>query len=219
MVNYINYGDARDPNLSDEINNQREAFARQKYERIKAYRQEASRLASKANKRIERLEKSDLKSSPAYQKWVKDGSVRFGVKGKTYNEVQAEVARLNNFLNSETSTIRGIENVLKTMADNTGIKYDNLSDLRAKASNFFEIASKLEQYYRTVLDMGSAIGYQELWEVINSYVATEELDLAAADLDIEQATQRILQAMDVFNERGRVADDDMWQVVGLNPDY
>ena len=219
MVNYINYGDARDPNLSDEINNQREAFARQKYERIRAYRQEASRLASKANKRIERLEKNDLQSSPAYQKWVKDGSVRFGVKGKTYNEVQAEVARLNNFLNSETSTVRGIENVLKTMADNTGIKYDDLSDLRSKASNFFEIASKLEQYYRTVLDMGSAIGYQELWEVINSYVATEELDLSAADLDIEQATQRILQAMDVFNERGRVADDDMWQVVGLNPDY
>lgn len=219
MVEYINYGDARDPNLSDEMNSQREAFARNKYERIRAYRQEASRLASKANKRIERLEKNDLQSSPAYQKWVKDGSVRFGVKGKTYNEVQAEVARLNNFLNSETSTIRGIENVLKTMADNTGIKYDDLSDLRAKASNFFEIASKLEQYYRTVLDMGSAIGYQELWEVINSYVATEELDLSAADLDIEQATQRILQAMDVFNERGRVADDDMWQVVGLNPDY
>lgn len=219
MVEYINYGDARDPSLSDEINQQREAFARQKYERIKAYRQEASRLASKANKRIERLEKNDLKSSPAYQKWVKDGSVRFGVKGKTYNEVQAEVARLNNFLNSETSTIRGIENVLKTMADNTGIQYDDLSDLRSKASNFFEIASKLEQYYRTVLDMGSAIGYQELWEVINSYVATEELDLSAADLDIEQATQRILQAMDVFNERGRVADDDMWQVIGLNPDY
>lgn len=219
MVEYINYGDARDPNLSDEINQQREAFARQKYERIKAYRQEASRLASKANKRIERLEKNDLQSSPAYQKWVKDGSVRFGVKGKTYNEVQAEVARLNNFLNSETSTIRGIENVLKTMADNTGIQYDDLSDLRSKASNFFEIASKLEQYYRTVLDMGSAIGYQELWEVINSYVATEELDLSAADLDIEQATQRILQAMDVFNERGRVADDDMWQVIGLNPDY
>lgn len=219
MVEYINYGDARDPNLSDEINQQREAFARQKYERIKAYRQEASRLASKANKRIERLEKNDLQSSPAYQKWVKDGSVRFGVKGKTYNEVQAEVARLNNFLNSETSTIRGIENVLKTMADNTGIQYDDLSDLRAKASNFFEIASKLEQYYRTVLDMGSAIGYQELWEVINKYVATEELDLSAADLDIEQATQRILQAMDVFNERGKVSDDDMWQVIGLNPDY
>lgn len=219
MVEYINYGDARSSQLSDEINNQREAFARQKYERIRAYRQEASRLASKANKRIDRLEKNDLQSSPAYQKWVKDGGVRFGVKGKTYNEVQAEVARLNNFLNSETSTVRGIENVLKTMADNTGIKYGDLSDLRSKASNFFEIASKLEQYYRTVLDMGSAIGYQELWEVINSYVATEELDLSAADLDIEQATQRILQAMDVFNERGRVADDDMWQVVGLNPDY
>lgn len=219
MVDYLNFNDARDPNLSDAINNQREAIARQKYERIRAFRQEASRLASKANKRIERLEKNDLQSSPAYQKWVKDGGVRFGVKGKTYNEVQAEVARLNNFLNSETSTVRGIENVLKTMADNTGIKYGDLSDLRSKASNFFEIASKLEQYYRTVLDMGSAIGYQELWEVINNYVATEELDLSAADLDIEQATQRILQAMDIFNEKARVADDDMWQVIKLDPNY
>ena len=50
--------------------------------RIKAYRIEASRLASMANKRIKRLEDRDVKASPAYDRWLRDGAVKFSVKGK-----------------------------------------------------------------------------------------------------------------------------------------
>src|SRR5699024_7792951 len=115
----INFNSANDPNMSDEINAQRRAVAKEKYNRIKRFRQEASRKAAMANKRIDRLIERGLTDSPAYQKWVKDGSHRFGVRGKDYNQVQAEVARLNNFLNSETSTIRGFDAVLKNLAENT----------------------------------------------------------------------------------------------------
>lgn len=166
-----------------------------KHERIREYRREASRLASKANKRIERLERNNLTDSPAYQRYIKDGGQRFGVRGKTYNEVQQEVARLNRFLNAETSTVRGTINVLKEMASNTGIKYENLEDLKSKASKFFELASKVEQYLRNVEDAASAIGYQKIWEIINTYVETEKIDLESGSASIDDMIQQVSNAL------------------------
>ena len=158
-------------------------------------RKEASRLSSMANKRIQRLENAGLTHSPAYKKWLADGGQKFGVKGKSINEVQAEVSRLKNFINSNTSTIRGLNNTLKEMAANTGMKYSNVKELHAKAENFFELASKVEQYLRTVEDMASAIGYQKIWEAINQYVQVSEADLSSANIDLDQMTAIISDAL------------------------
>ena len=171
-----------------------------KDKRIRAFRAEASRLASMANKRIERLEKNNLTDSPAYKRYIKDGGQRFGVKGKSYNQVQAEVARLNRFLNSETSTIRGVNSVLKNMAENTGIEYKNLTDLKEKSSKFFELASKVEQYLRTVDDMASAIGYQKIWEVINEYVSVGEINLTDSKSDIDSMIEKVTNAIKEYDE-------------------
>ncbi|WP_457816372.1 hypothetical protein, partial [Staphylococcus aureus] len=130
---------------------------------INAYRKEASRLVSLANKRVQRLELNGLTDSPAYKAYIASGG-KFGVRGKSHNELQQEVARLNRFINSTTSTIKGVNKTLKEMADNTGITYRDLKELRAKSSKFFELANKVEQYLRTVDDMASAIGYQKIWE-------------------------------------------------------
>ena len=171
----------------------------EKDQRIRAYRAEASRLASMANKRIERLEKNNLTDSPAYKRYIQDGGHRFGVRGKSYNEVQAEVARLNRFLNSETSTIRGVNKTLTEMAKNTGIAYKDLKDLRSKSSKFFELASKVEQYLRTVDDMASAIGYQKIWEVKNMYVEDGKIDLADSKTDIDSMIEKITDAIKEYD--------------------
>lgn len=160
-----------------------------------AMRREASRLASIANKRIQRLENAGLQTSPAYQKWISDGGQKFGVKGKDYNQVQAELARLRQFLNSKTSTIRGINANLKEMAANTGIKYKNISDLREKSDRFFELSSKVEQYLRSVEDIASAIGYQKIWEAVNQYVKEMNIDLSDADSKIDEMAGLIGDAL------------------------
>lgn len=161
----------------------------------KELRKDASRLASMANKRLQRLESAGLTHSPAYKKWLEDGGQKFGVKGKTINEVQAEVARLKNFINSNTSTIRGLNNTLKEMAANTGMKYSNVKELHAKSEKFFELASKVEQYLRTVEDMASAIGYQKIWEAINQYVEATDADLTSSSIDLDQMTAIISDAL------------------------
>lgn len=167
----------------------------------KNIRKETSRLASIANKRIQRLERAGLQSSPAYQKWIDEGGQKFGVRGKDYNQVQAELAKLRQFLDSKTSTIRGINSTLKEMASNTGLSYKSITDLRGKAQNFFELASKVEQYLRTVDDIASAIGYQKIWEAINTYVKDTNTDLGSVETDIDQLSAIVSELIAKGNSR------------------
>lgn len=172
---------------------------KEKADKIRAYRKEASRLASIANKRVERLERNDLQSSPAYQTYLQSGG-KFGVKGKDYNQVQAEVARLKRFIDSNTSTVKGVNNTLKEMAKNTGIKYKDMKDLRAKSTKFFELSSKVEQYLRTVNDMASAIGYQKIWEAINQYTQDGKIDLSAGEVDIDSMVASVSNALAEYDQ-------------------
>lgn len=167
----------------------------EKTEKIRRFRREVSRLASIANKRLARLEKNNLTDSPAYQGFLSSGGKRFGVKGKDYNEIQKEMARIRRFLNAETSTVRGANRVLREIANNTGIKYKNLKQLRQYSKQFFQIASKVEQYLRTVDDIASAIGYQKIWEQINNYVQQQRIDLSNAENDMDRIVYEVTQAL------------------------
>lgn len=109
---------------------------------------------------------------------------------------------MNKFINSQTSTIRGINKSLKDMAKNTGIEYKNLKELRQSASTFFELASKVEQYLRTVEDMASAIGYQKIWKAINQYTKEEKINLSKGENDIEDMTRKVIDALDIYHEKG-----------------
>lgn len=176
-----------------------------KKEAIRKYRREASRKVSLANKRLQRLERNKLTDTPAYQKLTgaNGEKPRFSVKGKSHNELQKELARVNDFIQSETSTVRGSNNVLKEMANNTGIKYKNLKELKQSAGQFFELAGKIEQYFRTIEDRASAIGYQRIWTAINSYVEKEQVNLSDSKNNIEELTHKVVQAMEEYEEKER----------------
>ena len=130
----------------------------------KAFKKEVSRMASMANKRLKRLEKNELTDLPSYKAWEENGSIRFSVKGKTYQQLQAEYWRLKNFLDAKTSTVRGANAFLKEMAQNTGIKYKGLADLKTKAKKFFELANKIKQ---GVIDIGNE---ESTESVLNKYL-------------------------------------------------
>ena len=175
---------------------------------VKENRKRISRLVSLANKRLKRLENAGLDDSPAYQKWVEAGAEKFSVKGKDHNQLQRELSRLKNFIESETSTVRGVNNVLKQMAQNTGIEYSNMQDLKNNAKTFFELSSKVEQYLRTVDDIASSIGYQKIWESINQYVKDERITLTDAKMNIDQMIKVVTDMLKASNNR--YIDQDNW---------
>ena len=166
-------------------------LASDEYLRLKA---EVSRKASMANKRLVRLENNNLTSSPAYQKWVDyQGGVKFSVRGKDYNQLQQELARVNQFIEAKTSTVRGLNKVLKEMAENTGIKYGSVKELQSKSKNFFALADKIKEYMRQTEGSASAIGYQPVWQAINEYVQQEKIDLGDSELEIDGLVDKIAQ--------------------------
>ena len=181
-----------------------EPYEKIKLERVKEFRKEATRLVSMANKRLRRLERNGLTDSPAYQAVLRDGEPQFSVRGKDYNQLQKEVARMNRFINAQTSTIRGVNRTLKDMASNTGIKYKNLTELRAKSKQFFELSSKVEQYLRTVNDMASAIGYQKIWQAVNKYTENISKTIDVSEMDIDAAIGKIAKALEEYEEKETV---------------
>ena len=160
-------------------------------QRIRQLKQEISKKASMANKRLNRLEKNDLTNVPAYRQYVQGGGVKFSVKGKNYNQLQAELSRVNHFINSKTSTVRGTNSVLKEIANTAKIKYNNLSELYSNVNQFFSLATKVEDYLNATGQTALAIGYQRVWEAINKYVEQEGKILLDTTRDLAKALPEI----------------------------
>ena len=147
-------------------------------------RQEARRLVSLANKRLKRLEKQNLQDSPAYKSWVDSGGAKFGVRGKTMAQVQAEVGRMNKFINQSTSTVKSAKQYFVNVGRNVGItEFKDIPDLQNKLNNFFEITGKVKEYLHNSKEIGVAIGYQKIWEIVSEYVQ----EVGAETEDVEQA--------------------------------
>lgn len=183
---------------------------KQDYQSLK---REVSRLASMANKRLVRLEKNGFEDSPAYKQWIESGGEKFSVRGKDYNELQKELARVRQFVNAKTSTIRGAQSVLKAIAANTGANFKG-KELWAQASNFFRVASMIEQYIRNTEDVASAIGYQKIWTAINQYTKANDIDLAAMQVDMEQIVGNIAQMIGI--EATNTVVDPLADMLGGN---
>lgn len=170
--------------------------ASDKYLQLK---KEVSRMASQANKRLVRLEKNELTELPAYKSWVDGGAIKFSVKGKNYNQLQAEFWRLKNFLDNKTSLVRQANQYLRDMAKVTGIKYGNLSELKAKSKQFFELANKVKEYYKASEKSAMALDYQKIWEQINFQIKQGEIDIGQGQ-STDEVLQRFLNAMDKVAE-------------------
>ena len=172
-------------------------------EKYLALKKEVSRMSSMANKRLARLERNELTDLPAYQSWVDGGSIKFSVKGKDYNQLQSEFWRLKNFLDNKTSLVRQANGYLKDMAKVTGIKYGNLSELKAKSKQFFELANKIKEYYKSSEQSAMALDYQKIWEQINT-----QIKQGAIQIGQEQSTDEVLQNfLNAMDEVSQVEDN------------
>ena len=66
------------------------------------------------------------------------------------------------------------------MAENTGLNYGSLEELKNASAMFFELASKIEQYNRTIDTSVRAMDYQRIWSEIHNYIRDDDISLADA---------------------------------------
>lgn len=191
-------------------------LASEKYLQLK---KETSRLASMANKRLVRLEKNELTELPAYKSWVQGGSIKFSVANKDYNQLQAEFWRLKNFLDNKTSLVRQANTFLKDMAKNTGIKYNGLADLKTKANQFFKLADKVREYYKSSELNALALDYQKIWEQINVQLKQGVIDITGVE-STESTLQKFIQEIDKVvavedNQEGFKEESSAWDFIKI----
>lgn len=187
--------------------------------KYKELRKEVSRMASMANKRIDRLERNNLTMLPAYQAWEQNGSVRFSVKGKSYEETQAEYWRLKKFLDDRTSTVKQANDFLREMAENTGIQYNGIEDLKTKSAKFFELADLIKQYNQSINQSAQALDYQKIWKDINTYILDTDADLSDA-VSSEEQLEKFLNYMNMVqpvenNQEGFSLNGNNWDFIEL----
>lgn len=170
-------------------------------------RAEARRLVSMANKRLKRLEEQNLINSPAYQKWVEDGAQKFGIRGKSTEEVKQEIARMEDFLRKQTSTVRGAKQYFKNVANEVGIeKYQDFTDLQRKLNTFFETTAKIKEYLYNSKEIGVAIGYQKIWEVVSDYVEEVGHELELTEETVAEMSKKLVESV-VYSEMDRMLDE------------
>lgn len=165
------------------------------------FRQEVSRLSNMANKRIRRLQESDFNSSPAYQKWLKEGGEFFKVQGKTQAEVWNEYYRVKNFLDSKTSSITGTKQVLNNMNQYTGMNLNTYEEIIEASGDFFRLAERVSEYLN-VMGLGAVFDSNQVYDMIN-YV-TQDLEIDLIDMDIDGMTDYVTQELvNSYYERSR----------------
>lgn len=176
-------------------------------EKERKYRQEASRKVSMANKRLKRMEDQNLTMSPAYKKWVDEGGQKFGVRGKSTQEVKAEVARLNKFLNQTTSTVRGTKKYLTNVAEQVGIvDYNSYQSLNSQLKDFFEVSDRVREYLKNSKEISVSIGYKKIWQQVNEYAETVGKEFSSLNRDIVEIASSITQA-NAYNKLDDLTDD------------
>ena len=180
----------------------------------KEFRQEVSRKASLANKRLARLEKNGLEDSPAYKKFMESGGGKFSIRGKTGTELSRELIRINNFIDMKTSTVKGLNQVLRDTADRVGVKYKDMKQLQQYSSRFFELYNKSLQYLDTVEKMGHAFDSTEIMETVRQLVKQEKINLEDSEKSIEEMVERVTNMLtEIDNPREQISGDDWYRLM------
>lgn len=103
-------------------------------------RQAVSRLASAGNKRLKRLEQSNVSSISAME--VHESGGKFSTKGKSLDALRAEFMRVKTFLKSDTSTVSGAKKAEKAALKS----FNDIYDVDLSVDEYRQI---LDIYYQT----------------------------------------------------------------------
>lgn len=139
---------------------------------LKEMQKITGRLVSAGNKRLRRAEEKGI-NSPAFS-YVENNGGAFSTKGKTLNQLRAEFVRAKNFLEAETSTIKGAEKFI-----NQSIEALHKEGVDINKSDFQEVMRLYESLKRSdpkVAERGLKYAVlRELSEKVESKLDAEEI--------------------------------------------
>ena len=164
--------------------------------KYREYSKHLSKLVSKANHRYDRMKKAGW-NSPAMETANKTGGRFKNGRSMSYKEMQKERKRVENFLNSKTSTKIGTRKTINKMLKATGLdKHFKTKDImknKKTLDKYFKVYKKVREYdrvrgvgrsYRSTMNAVTSV-----FENVQGKGSTDDiLDNVIRSLDIEENT-------------------------------
>lgn len=164
--------------------------------KYREYSKHLSKLVSKANHRYDRMKKAGW-NSPAMETANKTGGRFKNGRSMSYKEMQKERKRVENFLNSKTSTKTGTRKSINKMLKATGLdKHFKTKDIMKNKkilNKYFKVYKKMREYDRV---KGIGRSYRSTMNAVTSVFESvggkgsvdDILDNVIRSLDIEENT-------------------------------
>lgn len=164
--------------------------------KYREYSKHLSKLVSKANHRYDRMKKAGW-NSPAMETANKTGGRFKNGRSMSYKEMQRERKRVENFLNSKTSTKTGNRKTINKMLKTTGLdKHFKTKDImknKKTLDKYFKVYKKMREYDRV---KGVGRSYRSTMNAVTSVFESVDgkgsvddiLDNVIRNLDIEENT-------------------------------
>lgn len=132
------------------------------------YSKHLSKLVSKANHRYDRLKKAGW-NTPALETANKTGGRFKNGRNLSYKEMQRERKRVENFLNSKTSTKIGTRKTINKMLKTTGLdkhlKTKDVMNNKKTLDKYFKVYKKVREYDRV---KGIGRSYRSTMDAVTS---------------------------------------------------
>lgn len=171
------------------------------------------RLVSASNKRLKRLESSNVGDySGALQGRKKSGG-RFSTKGKNINELRSEFRKAKAFLKSKTSTITGTRKVINTMSKKiTGSNLDTIGGFKSERTykRFWNLYHDLEQTQSGLI--GIVGGSAEVQKIVYDAMKNNRSNVGA----IQEINQRLDELYEDLNNDYNFDDEDDEDVFNID---
>lgn len=171
------------------------------------------RLVSASNKRLKRLESSNVGDySSALQGRKKSGG-RFSTKGKNINELRSEFRKAKSFLKSKTSTITGTRKVINTMSKKiTGSGLDKVGGFKSERTykRFWNLYHDLEQTQSGLI--GIVGGSAEAQKIVYDAMKNNRSNAGA----IQEINQRLDELYEDLNDDYNFDDEDDEDVFNID---
>ena len=150
---------------------------------IRELKQEIHRKIGIANKRIDRLKEQGLENTPAYRNLIETTGVkRFSIKSASSKaELNRLESQLDQFIGRKTSTVTGVKQWQRGIADTLGVNYEKVSEIGDNLGSYIELLEKLTEYQRS--QGGIEEGSERRVIAINKYIRENNIHIGAVDPD------------------------------------
>ena len=184
-------------------------MAKKRSKEYKRLSNHLSKLVSKANHRYDRMQKAGW-NSPAMETAKKTGGRFKNGRSMTYREMQKEQKRVENFLNSKTSSKTGTRKSVNKMLKATGMdkkfKTGDVMKNKKTMDKYFRVYKKMREYDRV---RGVGRTYQASMNAVTSIFESR-----GGRGSVDDILDSVISSLDTGSHNGWDSDEKFHKIIG-----